>query len=453
MGTALRPLSAQNPHLRGMQTLRVALGLLVLLLVLSCRQHAQVPVGEQPPLRPLPATDALDTLRLLFAGDAMQHKEQFQAARQPDGTYDYAPCLAAIKPYIEAADLAFVNLETTLPGPPYAGYPNFRSPDAYAAALVASGFDVITLANNHSVDAGNAGVLRTLQVCDSLGAEHLGTYRDDADRTRRTPLLITRKGIKLALLNYTYGTNYQFTKPPVSVNYIDTVLIKRDLAAARAAKPDAILVLFHWGLEYKLEPLPEEEQLAALCFREGARLVIGGHPHVVRRADRLHYDSTSVAVVYSMGNFLSAQRHPNTDGGMLAGITLTKDWRTGQVEVADAGYHLIWVNRRPTGGQPIYEVVPIADVEAGTLTPAWENQGRTKMDRFAKAAREVLGKNTQVPEMPSGTWLGRRIDRQVLRMQPLARLPTPPAGVVEAVSLPALKPYTPPPDTTRRRRR
>ncbi len=389
-----------------LRALGVTLLPLVGLLALGCRDAPPAGIPASTEVAP----DSTDTLRILLAGDAMQHKEQFASARQPDGSYRYDDCFRYVQPYIAAAHLAIVNLETTLPGPPYAGYPNFRSPDAYLAALQAAGFDLVTLANNHSVDAGNAGVLRTIRVADSLGLPHLGTYRSPDDRDRRTPLLIERRGITLALLNYTYGTNYQFTTPPVSVNYIDTLQLKADLAAARRSGADATVVLFHWGLEYKLEPLPDEEALADLCFREGATLVLGGHPHVVRRADRLTYDGRSVAVAYSTGNFISAQRHPNTDGGMLLGLTLVKDRRSGTVTVADAGYHLVWVNRRPRPGRdPVYELLPVADVESGRLQPQWEANGRAKLDRFAAAARAVLAQSTGVPELPAGRWLGRPV--------------------------------------------
>ncbi|MDR1682164.1 MAG: CapA family protein, partial [Candidatus Symbiothrix sp.] len=176
-------------------------------------------------------------ITLLFAGDAMQHQKQLDAAYR-NGKYDYSSYFRYIQPEIEAADLAIVNLETTLGGKPYKGYPMFSSPDAFAETLKTAGFDVFLNANNHILDRFSKGVNRTLNVLDSLEVQHTGVFRDSLERENHYPLMIYQKGFRIALLNYTYATNGIEAKPPVTVNYIDTIQIYNDIQKAKNQFPD-----------------------------------------------------------------------------------------------------------------------------------------------------------------------------------------------------------------------
>src|SRR5690606_23422672 len=228
---------------------------------------------------------AQDTTRLslLFAGDVMGHDSQIASAYDPvKKTYDYASCFQFVKPYVDSADLAIANLEVTLAGPPYKGYPQFSSPDQLAMTLKDIGFDALVTANNHSVDRGRKGIERTIHILDSLGIPHTGTFRDSASKAASTPLILEKNGFRLALLNYTYGTNGIAVPKPNIVNPLDTALIRADLIAAKAAAPDVIIVFTHWGEEYASMPNKKQKDLAEFCFNHGAQLVIGAHPHVVQ---------------------------------------------------------------------------------------------------------------------------------------------------------------------------
>ncbi|MDE7442621.1 MAG: CapA family protein, partial [Muribaculaceae bacterium] len=119
---------------------------------------------------------------LLFAGDAMQHTAQIEAARRDKGVYDYSDCFAALEPMVKSADFAVVNLETPLGGAPYSGYPMFCAPDSYAEALVQSGFDMFMLANNHMLYRRDRVLNRTIAVLYSLGIPHMGVYASQSDR-------------------------------------------------------------------------------------------------------------------------------------------------------------------------------------------------------------------------------------------------------------------------------
>ena len=116
-------------------------------------------------------------LSLLISGDLMQHMPQIKAALLPDGSYNYDECFAGIKAEVERADVAIANFETTLAGQPYSGYPQFSAPDDFLSAVQSAGFDIMLTANNHCVDTRRKGLERTLNMMDSLGLAHLGTYR------------------------------------------------------------------------------------------------------------------------------------------------------------------------------------------------------------------------------------------------------------------------------------
>ena len=182
-------------------------------------------------------TYAQDTTRIsiLFGGDVMGHDSQIASALEVKSKrYDYSSCFRFVTPIIEAPDLAIANLEVTLAGPPYMGYPQFSSPDALAKQLQASGFDALVTANNHCIDRGKKGLERTIAQLDSLGMPHTGTFIDSAARANQTPLMIRKNGFYLALLNYTYGTNGIPVPRGSIVNHLDTALMRRDIAVAKA---------------------------------------------------------------------------------------------------------------------------------------------------------------------------------------------------------------------------
>jgi hypothetical protein len=232
-----------------------------------------------------------------------------------------------------------------LAGSPYKGYPQFSAPDALAVELKRAGMDVLVTANNHSLDRRRKGLERTLSVLDSLEILHTGTFRDSVERSSVYPLMVEKNGFTFSLLNYTYGTNgIPVTKPNI-VNLIDTVAIKADLEKARSQHADAIIVFMHWGAEYQSLPNQEQKRLAALCLREGAKLVIGAHPHVLqpmvwnKNADQL--------IAYSLGNFVSGQRPRYRDGGAMLWVELQKVSRQGiaVTSIKKAQYELEWVQK------------------------------------------------------------------------------------------------------------
>ncbi|MDR2802377.1 MAG: CapA family protein [Prevotellaceae bacterium] len=340
---------------------------------------------------------AQDALSLLFAGDIMQHQSQINAAQCGD-TYEYGECFSMVKDRIAAADVAIANLEVTLAGKPYSGYPQFSAPDELAQALGNAGFDVLVTANNHSCDKGEKGIRRTIRMLDTLGIGHTGTFCSPAERDSLYPLMIEKNNFRLAILNYTYGTNGIPVPPPAIVNLIDTVQIAADIVAAKAQSPDVIIALMHWGEEYQQQPSGQQKMLADFLIRQGVRLVIGSHPHVLQRMER-RYNADSTAqgvVVYSLGNFISNQSAKNTGGGAMAHIRLLKNG--SEITIDECSYQLVWMYKPVTGKQRRFYVTPVGELENNPAFFANEADF-FKMNNFAKNMRELFNKeNSGFPE-------------------------------------------------------
>ena len=306
-------------------------------------------------------------LSLLFIGDIMQHQTQISAAFNPvTGRYDYKPCFQFIKPILSTPDLTIGNLELTLAGPPYTGYPQFSAPDELLEALKDAGFDVLVTANNHSMDRGRKGLERTLDLLDSFRLLHTGTFKDTVDWLNEYPLVVEAKGFRLSLLNYTYGTNGIPVRAPNIVNPIDTARIRRDLQKAKTQHTDATIVFLHWGEEYMSMPNPWQQRIADFCFTHGAKMVIGSHPHVLQpiewRKDR------DQVVAYSLGNFISAQWDRYKNGGALLHIDLEKILMpdsTSSVIMKDVSYSLAAVFRAHDVRRTYY-LLPIEQFETDT---------------------------------------------------------------------------------------
>lgn len=338
-------------------------------------------------------SQSIDTTRLsiVFAGDLMGHDEQITGAWDATTrSYNYEPTFRYVKPYIEQADIAVANLEVTLAGPPYKGYPQFSSPDALAVAARDAGFDIFIQANNHALDRGKNGFKRTLKMLDSLAFIHTGTFSDSADRALNYPLIIEKKGIRIALLNYTYGTNGIVIQKPFIINRIDTAQIRADLEKARLALPDYTIVTIHWGEEYVRTENATQRKLAAFMRKHGADAIIGSHPHVVQPI-KLYpgADSTIVhPVVYSQGNFVSNQRARYKDGGILVELRLARTASGTMLE--DFSYMPTWVYRKDMPGRSTFYILPVSFYESNVSVFDLNDANRAKIVQFAADTREHL---------------------------------------------------------------
>ena len=332
---------------------------------------------------------AQERITLLFVGDLMQHDAQIKAARTAEG-YDYSDCFRHVKKEISEADIAIGNLEVTLGGKPYRGYPSFSAPDEFLYAIKDAGFDVLLTANNHCLDRGKHGLERTAHLLDSLQIPFLGTYRTPEDRQQRYPLLIEKNGFRIALLAYTYDTNGLRPSEPNIVNYIDTIQIKGDIQAARQMKPDAIIACMHWGLEYHSLPNSSQKKLADWLIDQGVDHVIGSHPHVVQPMEvrpSKHHPSQHL-IVYSLGNFISNMSKENTDGGAMVKLELKKLW--GITRMEDCSYSLVWTSRPILSQKKNFEIYP-----SSFITKPIKYEEFTPFKRFLDNTRTLYNKHNK----------------------------------------------------------
>ena len=304
-----------------------------------------------------------DTLRLVFTGDMMQHTPQINAAKTPNGTYNYDTCFTFLANEIKYADFKVANLELTLADAPYSGYPCFSAPDAIAEVLKKAGFDLLSTANNHCCDRGAKGVNRTLDILGKLNFYHAGTYRNIAEKTFSYPQIVDVKGFRLAFLSYTYGTNGLPVVHPNIVNLIDTAEIAKDAELAKKYNPDMIICLLHWGLEYQLKQNTEQKMLADFMVARGINLIIGSHPHVVQpmEAKKDSEGNITSAVVYSLGNAVSNQNQEHTDIGAIAHIALVKS--ETETKIADCKYSLILRHRPIENGKSKFYIIPTSTLQ------------------------------------------------------------------------------------------
>ena len=244
------------------------------------------------------------------------------------------------------------------------------------------------LFRSHSLDSGTKGFEQTIQTIKQLGSKQTGTFISKEDRALRYPLMLIKNGIRIAFLNYTYGTNGLVIKPPHIVNLIDTTLIKQDIAAAQKLQPDITIAVMHWGEEYHTQPSKQQKQLAQFLFNHNVRIIIGHHPHVVQPIQtHTENDSITHTVFYSLGNFVSNQRKQNRDGGMLAHIVLSKAHQDAPITIQTVDYSLLWVHKRFEAGKPTFRILPIqADTTSYNLQP----YEQWAMDRFVKGANSIL---------------------------------------------------------------
>jgi poly-gamma-glutamate synthesis protein (capsule biosynthesis protein) len=265
----------------------------------------------------------VDSITLVFAGDMMSHMPQVKAAYNPQSKrHEYEHWFQFLKDTIASADFAIANLETPLGGEPYSGYPMFSAPDAFAEDLKKVGFDILVTANNHTVDKGRKGLERTLSILDSLNILHTGSFRNQQQHDSTTPLMIEAKGVKIALLSYTYGTNGIPVPKPNVVNLIDHVQMEKDIVKARSLGAQIIIPIIHWGVEYQTYEHPSQVKTAEFLAVKGVDAIIGMHPHVVQPIKYVKSNRDSIPVAYSLGNAVANMRDRYKDGGLFIQLTI-----------------------------------------------------------------------------------------------------------------------------------
>lgn len=283
-------------------------------------------------------------------GDTLCHNTQYwDAYNSSTKQYDFSYVYDDIKDYTSSADITIGSLETTFAGEDrgYSNYPVFNSPDSLATGLKDIGVDVISLAGNHALDYGYSGICRTIDVLDNVGISHLGTYKSAEDQDKI--LIKDVKGVKIAFINYTYGTNGipVPSDKPYCLNLIDKDLISKQIKQAKEQNVDMIVACMHWGTEYKTSANDEQKELADFLFKSGVDIILGNHPHVLEPMEKktitLDDGSTKdVFVVYALGNFTADQRAEITRDSAILNLDITKD-SDGKILINKVSYVPIYM--------------------------------------------------------------------------------------------------------------
>lgn len=272
------------------------------------------------------------TFTMTAVGDIMCHNTQYKDAYNSEtNTYDFSYVFENISSHTKTADICIGNLETTFAGEDrgYSSYPRFNTPDSLAYELKSIGFDVLSTAGNHSLDMGYDGLSRTINVLNDADISHLGTYTSQEEQDK--VLIKFVKGLKIAFINYTYGTNG--IPVPSDKNYCvnlnDKELIKKHIDTAKSKNADIIVACMHWGTEYQTKQNSSQEELADFLIQNGVNIILGTHPHVLQPYEKktvtLDDGSTKEGfVVYSLGNFISDQNAKYTRDSIILNLTITK---------------------------------------------------------------------------------------------------------------------------------
>ena len=269
-----------------------------------------------------------ETISILAAGDILLHMPVINSGKKDDGSYDFSPIFEKLRPEIRNADIAAIGQETVFGGNEmgYSGYPLFNSPSDMGKTLVNEGFDVVLHASNHVLDKLGKGVENTLDFWrDYPQIAVLGINESEMDKN--TIDIIEEKGAKIALLNYTYGTN-GIPLPEGKeylVNLIDEDKINSDCRYAED-NADFTIAFMHWGTEYASYPDDFQKNLAQKMCDWGVDLIIGSHPHVIQPVEWIQSENGNrMLVYYSLGNFVSRQKEARNLLGALAKVNLLYD--------------------------------------------------------------------------------------------------------------------------------
>ncbi len=318
--------------------------------------------------------------RITFAGDLILLEDQVKRAYTENG-YDFSSVFEYAEPYISSADYAIGVLEGPLAGEE-AGYTtgNFDDgktlalnfPDSFASAVKNAGFDLVTTANNHVLDRGPDGAKRTLDVLDQIGLDHTGSYRDREEKNRSRVKLAEADGIRMAILSYTFGSNYYTAQELAEgeLSYVTSLAagtggrlfeqlkasVIQDFADAKALEPDLIIVLPHMGTQFRNAPDAEQKKWFGLFKQLGADIILGDHPHVVQPTQLEEYDGRTVFTAYCPGNFANKYRNNQGDTSMLIDVYID---RTSK-EVIGGAIVPLYTQSQIDGNYralPVYEIV------------------------------------------------------------------------------------------------
>ncbi|CAH0346665.1 CapA family protein [Bacillus sp. CECT 9360] len=334
------------------------------------------PDNSSSPAPPLVPKQKITAATIGAVGDILIHDRVYNTVRKSNGSYDFNPMFRFVKPYLEKTDIMVANQETMIGGTEIgvSGFPSFNSPVEVGDALKANGVDLVTIANNHTLDRGEKAILNALNHWNSIGMPYTGAYQSSEDQ--QIIRILKRNDITFSFLSYTYGTN-GISVPagkPHLVNLIDTTRIQAEVKEAEKIS-DVVVISLHFGKEYERLPNDAQKLLAQTTANAGADIIIGHHPHVLQPVSWLSKPNGERAfVAYSLGNFLSGQLrdYTNIGGIMQIGVKKIQTGDDVKIELQNPKFLPTWVNRP-------FEIIPM---KASSDQAAKYNEIQKHMNQF-----------------------------------------------------------------------
>lgn len=315
------------------------------------------------------------SISLIMAGDNLINDKLYNAAKKDDGSYDFKSMYSYIKDIVKNYDLAYYNQETILGGSEIgvSSYPAFNSPYEVGDATIDTGFNLVSLATNHTLDRGEKAIINSLNYWNNKSnVLTSGSYLSNDDRNKINIKEVNN--ITYTMLNYTYGTNG--IKVPEGKEYLVNIwpcagnnpdndtkyqeykeVVKEDILRVRD-KVDLLIVAMHFGVEYTHVPTKYQIDMAEFLSSLGVDIIIGTHPHVIMPITYIN----DTLVIYSLGNFLSAQdtnNDYNTTVGLLSSIKITKNIdkdNNSSIELSDLNNELIYTTNKDG-----YKIIPFSN--------------------------------------------------------------------------------------------
>ncbi len=330
-------------------------------------EHTEISMLEtemETDIEPIPAEDSFATI--LSFGDALCHIPVFNAAYDSEtDDYDFSYMFQYVTKYFQNSTVNIGNCETPMAGKErgYSGFPSFNTPEHLAIDLAELGVDIMTTANNHTLDQGFNGLTSTLQFLDEAGIAHVGSARTAEEQS--TILFRDLNGINTAFLSYTYGTN-GIPAPEgkeFCVNLMNEEFMLHQIEQAKAEGAELIVASMHWGNEYQTTPNEKQYQLAEFLIDHGVQLILGSHPHVLQPMERIKTESGKEGfVIFSQGNFFSNQRQENTRNTAIFNIEVKKSAETEEVTIEDVTYIPIYVSIKEPGAEHRYQLWDLNEI-------------------------------------------------------------------------------------------
>lgn len=409
------------------------LSLACLLTLCSCSKNVENQADQVSEVTSNSEPSIVSSATIGNMGDLLIHSPILNAyySKESD-SYNFDSIFTYIKPYVQKHDYAAVDLEGSLAGSNYSGYPMFRCPDSLIDSAKNAGFDMFLIANNHSNDGLSQGFMRTMDVLSEKGVDYIGSRQSDSYKNY---IVKDINGIKIGMVNYTYGTissdqvvavngilSTEETSKLINVfdyNNLDSFYSKQEqvIKNMKDDGAEAIVYYMHWGTEYLLDSSPQQKEIAQKLCDLGVDVIVGGHPHVVEPIEVLSSNALDKKMVclYSMGNAISNQRKEllmedittgHTEDGLLFTIGFSK-YSNGDVVLSKVDALPTWVNMKVNSvGRREYEIIPLDksldwassfNMDSNTLSKANDSYNRT-MDLIGeglKDSQSVLGQKTK----------------------------------------------------------